>query len=202
MLSQFIDFVNSVLPSVDPDFRDGAKEAIRQFERNKGENQPMFTGTQLLKELSQGDILSGLPFIYFEEDGSKRSFRADGIVLSTSCHIDHHERLVIAPFFDLSEADNNKKDIENNTVFSYMYINEGTIAGEYADFNFLQSFSKSLVLEGIKRKKFKRIYSLSQIGYYFLIIKLSVYFMRKEDSDTLAERYNYEKYIDEIVKIN
>ena len=33
MLSDFIDFVDSVLPSVSPDFRDGAKNAILQFEK-------------------------------------------------------------------------------------------------------------------------------------------------------------------------
>ena len=33
MLNEFIDFVDSVLPSVDPDFRDGAKKAITQFEK-------------------------------------------------------------------------------------------------------------------------------------------------------------------------
>lgn len=33
MLREFIDFVDSVLPSVSPDFRDGAKEAISQFEK-------------------------------------------------------------------------------------------------------------------------------------------------------------------------
>ena len=49
MLREFIDFVDSVLPSVSPDFRDGAKNAVSQFEKD-GQQINYLTAT-LLPEL-------------------------------------------------------------------------------------------------------------------------------------------------------
>ena len=61
MLKEFIDFVDSVLPSVSPDFRDGAKEAIAQFEKSK--QKITYLSNNPLDELSQGDIISKIPFL-------------------------------------------------------------------------------------------------------------------------------------------
>lgn len=60
MLKEFIEFVDSVLPSVSPDLRDDAKEAILQFEKT-GE-QVKYMMLSPLEKLSQGDILSKVPF--------------------------------------------------------------------------------------------------------------------------------------------
>lgn len=59
MLKEFIEFVDSVLPSVSPDLKDGAKEVILQFE--KTEEQVKYMMLSSLKKLSQGDILSKVP---------------------------------------------------------------------------------------------------------------------------------------------
>lgn len=67
MLKEFIDFVDSVLPSVDPDFRDGAKNAILQFEKEG--NHPNYLMSGVLEELSQGAVISKVPFSYFDADG-------------------------------------------------------------------------------------------------------------------------------------
>ena len=46
------------------------------------------------------------------------------------------------------------------------------------------------IIDNAKKEadKIKRIGSLNQLGYYLFIVKLTVYLMRKEDSDTLTER--------------
>lgn len=45
-------------------------------------------------------------------------------------------------------------------------------------------------MTGLREGRIKRIASLNQIGYYLFVVKLTVYFMRKEDEGTLEERAN------------
>lgn len=186
MLVEFIDFVDSVLPSVSPDFRDGAKQAIVQFEK-EGHTLNYLT-TNRLKELSQGDILSNLPFTYFDENGEQCVFKADAIVISTSCHIDQKKKIILAPVLPFSSFLGNKHDLQKNIIFDYMYMPDEQMKDKFVDFSILCTYSKDLIMDGIKRERIKRVASLNQLGYYFFIIKLTVYFMRKEDSGTLEER--------------
>lgn len=66
-MTEFIDFVDSVLPAVSPDFRNGAKNAILQFE--KADEQLRYMTLYPLEQLSQGDVISKVPFSYFDEKG-------------------------------------------------------------------------------------------------------------------------------------
>ena len=60
MLNEFIDFVDSILPSVSPDLKDQAKAAIEQFEIDG--KQMHFLKSSTLGQLSQGDIISKVPY--------------------------------------------------------------------------------------------------------------------------------------------
>jgi len=186
MLAEFIEYVDSILPSVSPDFRDGAKKAILQFEKEG--HCLNYLSASPLDELSQGDIISNVPFIYFEEDGNQTIFKADAMVISTSCHIDQKNKMVLAPILPLEQFDGRKYDLQKNTIFDYMYIPDSKMADKFVAFSILNTYSKELIMEGLKRQKIQRIASLNQLGYYFFIIKLSVYLMRKEDEETLAKR--------------
>ena len=186
MLSDFIDFVDSVLPSVSPDFRDGAKNAILQFEKTgRQSNYLMFNP---LAELSQGDILSSVKFSYFDENGKQKIFQADALVLSTSCHIDQKSKIVLFPVLPLSEFGGNIEDLRKNIIFDYMYIPDSIMANKFVNFEYIGTYSKELILRGISKNKISRLGSLNQLGYYFFIVKLTVYLMRKEDSNTLTAR--------------
>ena len=186
MLSDFIDFVDSVLPSVSPDFRDGAKNAILQFEKTGRQlNYLMFNP---LAELSQGDILSSVKFSYFDENGKQKIFLADALVLSTSCHIDQKSKIVLFPVLPLSEFGGNIEDLRKNIIFDYMYIPDSIMANKFVNFEYIGTYSKELILRGISKNKISRLGSLNQLGYYFFIVKLTVYLMRKEDSNTLTAR--------------
>lgn len=59
---------------------------------------------------------------------------------------------------------------------------------KYVNLEIMTTYDKLLIEKGINSKKLKRITSLSQLGYYFFIVKLTVFLMRKEDEDTLEER--------------
>ncbi len=59
---------------------------------------------------------------------------------------------------------------------------------KFIDFEYMNTYNKDLIVKGIDLGRVKRIGSLNQLGYYFFIVKLTVYLMRKEDSDTLSKR--------------
>ena len=186
MLKELIDFVDSILPSVDPDFRDGVKDAITQFEQDGGEYH--YLSLSCLDVLSQGDIISKLPFSFFSDTGEQELFISDAIVISTSCHIDNKDRILCAPVLPITSFHKNMDSLKRNTIFNYMYIPDSLTASSFIDFDTVNSYSKQMIMEGIEKEKIVRKASLSQLGYYVLIIKLSVYLMRREDSDTLSAR--------------
>lgn len=186
MLEEFIEFVDSVLPSVSHSHKKAAKEAIEQFKRDG--NSPNYLMSKPLGELSQGDILSDIPFIYFDDNGDQYIFKTDGMVISTSCHIDQKSKVAFVPVFPVSEFHGNSNDLQNNIIFDYMYIPDMKMADKFIDFSILCSYNKKLIITGIEKERIKRVASLNQLGYYFFIIKLTVYLMRKEDDETLNQR--------------
>ena len=165
MLKELIDFVDSILPSVPMGTKEGVQEAIAQFEK-EGE-QIKYLTLNPLSELSQGDIISAVPFHYFDEQKNK---------------------MVLVPVFPIESFVGNKVELIKNKVIDYMYIPDGNMANSYVDFEIMNTFSKDLIMSGLKSGRLKRIASLNQIGYYFFIIKLTVYLMRREDAGTLQER--------------
>lgn len=186
MLKELIDFVDSILPSVSLETKEGVQNAITQFEKS-GE-QIKYLTLNPLQELSQGDIISAVPFYYFNEEGKHIMFKADALILSTSCHIDQKDKLVLVPIFPLESFTGNLIELKKNKVIDFMYIPDGNMVNNYIDFEIMNTFSKDLIVSGLENNKIKRIASLNQVGYYFFIIKLTIYLMRREDSMTLKDR--------------
>lgn len=188
-LTEFVDFVDSILPSVDPEAKNKAKAAIEQF-IHSGNTFEYFT-PKILPVLSQGDIISEIMFSYLKEDGKQCLYKAKGMIISTSCHIDQKELMNIVPIFPLSflKADKNKEEeIKKNRVFDYMYFPENKMQNLFVDFSRVNTFDKKLIFQGLENGRISRIASLSQIGLYLFIIKLTVFLMRKEDTDTMKKR--------------
>lgn len=186
MLREFIEFVDSVLPAVPMGTKEGVQAAIAQFE--KSEEQIKYLTWNPLSELSQGDIISAVPFYYFDENGNQQVFKSNALVLSTSCHIDQKDKLVLVPVLPLKAYEGNLVELKKNKVIDYMYIPDGKLIDMFVDFEIMNTFSKDLILNGIKNGNIHRLESLNQIGYYFFVIKLTVYLMRREDAGTLEER--------------
>lgn len=186
MLKEFIDFVDNVLPSVPLETKEGVQKAIAQFEKT-GE-QIKYLTLNPLTDFSQGDVISSVPFYYFDENGKQQMFKADALVLSTSCHIDQKDKLVLVPVLPLDAFEGNLVELKKNKVIDYMYIPDGSLIDMFVDFEIMNTFSKDLILNGIKSGKIHRVTSLNQMGYYFFIIKLTIYLMRREDTKTLKER--------------
>ena len=141
-----------------------------------------------LSELSQGDVISSVPFYYFDENGKQQVFKSDALVLSTSCHIDQKDKLVLVPVMPLDVFDGNVVELKKNKVIDYMYIPDGNMMNRFVDFEIMNTFSKDLIMNGLQSGKLQRVASLNQLGYYFFLIKLTVYLLRKEDAVTQQER--------------
>lgn len=183
---EFIDFVESVLPSVPLDTKEGVKEAIAQFNRD-GEQIRYLTNTHL-PVLSQGDVISSVPFYYFDDDGKQKYFKADAMVISTSCHIDQKSKIVLVPVLPLESFEGNVVELKKNKIIDYMYIPDGSLIDYYVDFEIMNTYSRDLIMSGLSDNRLSRIASFNQIGFYFFIVKLTVYLMRKEDAGTLSDR--------------
>ncbi len=189
MLGEFIDFVDSVLPSVDPEARDKAKTAIEQF--NATGHSVEYILPKVLPLLSQGDVISEIPFSYFGEDGQQYTYKAKGMIISTSCHVDQKESINIVPVFPMSffEMDDSQRyELKANRIFDFMYLPDFGMSDYFVDFSRINTYNKKLIVDSIKEKRIDRLFSLSQIGFYLFIIKLTVFLMRKEDNDTIDKR--------------
>ena len=186
MLKELIEFVDSVLPSVPIGTKEGVQAAIAQFEKDG--QQIKYLTLNPFSELSQGDVISAVLFYFFDENGSQQVFKSDALVLSTSCHIDQKDKLVLVPVMPLEAFEGNLVDLKKNKLIDYMYIPDGTMTNRFVDFEIMNTFSKDLIVNGLKSGKLQRVASLNQLGYYFFIIKLTIYLLRKEDIGTQQER--------------
>lgn len=186
MKREFIDFVESILPTVDLESRNAVKRAIEKFNSDGG--RLWFTTSEPLPEISQGDIIGDVPFSYFDEEGRLKTFNAEAIVISTSCTIDQKEQIMLSPVIPAKNVNVNHADVEKNLVYEYMFIPDACINDKYIHIGFISTIDKRLIMQGLERKKIKRIVSLNQIGYYLLVLKLTILLFRKEDGVTMGHR--------------
>ncbi len=187
MLIEFIDFVKNIFPGLVPEIGDQAKLAIEQFQKDG--DQPKYLTRELLSNLSQGDIISNIPFSFFANNGEQQVSILDAMVISTSCDIDNKGNIILAPIIpEQSLKEQSIKSMKANIVYDYMYLPDDFMSNSFVYFGMLSSYNRYLIAEGIKKGKIQRKASLNQLGYYFLIVKLSVFLLRGEDTETLNER--------------
>ena len=186
MLTEFIDFVCTIIPSIPLETREKLQNSIDQFKFEEKELNLLML--KPLDTLSQGDIISKVPFVHFDNNGNLKQFNTEAMVISTSCHIDQKQRITLVPVLPLVAFNGNKTDLFNNRIYDYMYISDPVMQEKFVDFEYMNTYSKDLIINGIAENKIQRLASLSQFGYYFFLTKLTIFLMRKEDSITLEER--------------
>ncbi len=190
MIKELIKFTSELFPSISPYTKENVIHAIEQFDYDKLEwfmNYP-------IKELSQGDIIGEIPFVYFDDDGNERAFVQPSIILSNTCDVSRDKYIIIAPLFEYNNLyDKNViKLIKSNKYYDKMCFTNSNIDDYFVDFTRAISFNRKLLLK-LLRKKTSVKYSLNSYGYYLLIIKLSIYFMRPEDIDVNEYRIDKTK---------
>lgn len=72
---------------------------------------------------------------------------------------------------------------------SAFYLPDRILKDDYVDFELINSMSRETFLRLYQEQKVKRIASLTMVGYYMFICKLTVFFMRPEDVEVNSDRY-------------
>ena len=187
-LEEFINYSNQIFPAIDKSVRNSIKEALKQFDINKFS---WFSNNDL-GGICQGDILDKVPFTFQDESGESKAFLTKAMVISNSCDIENDKYILLAPlipYLDTNEFnENQKEDLLNNKYYGKMCLSYSSVGDYYVDFSRIQSFNKSLIINLVNINKIKLENSLSQFGWYFLLTKMTIHFMRIEDHKLFSTR--------------
>lgn len=185
MIKDFIQFTKELFPSINPYTKDKVDEAIRQFNYDSLE---WFT-TKRLDQVSQGDIIEKLPFIFINDNGEKEIILAKGIILSNTCDISRDDYIIIAPLIDYSSflEEDKKNIVRSNKYYDKLCFTNSQLDNYFVDFTRMTSFNRKVLFQLLETKT-KIDFSLNQYGYYFLLTKMTIYFMRPEDVDVNDSR--------------
>jgi hypothetical protein len=147
----------------------------------------------------QGDVWSGLQMFNFDS-GERQGKR--GIIISNSCDIDSRNgrlmpaRMVFAPMIKISvyqnflerrgvaqeKIGNHLREIRRQAVTSAFYLPQGRGMDEEC-IVFLDDMHNVPVAYFEKYEESKKILSLSQIGFYVFVMKLSMHFCRMHENE-------------------
>lgn len=192
------DLLEQSFPSIP---RQGAESLHKLFAEYDVDSSWLYGRTGLSStQIAQGDILTGLNagFWDFKIDEAQARYRKRencyGIALTNTCDNERKNCLTFAPLMDAEpyfskiENDSLKESIKRNTVTELLFLpatnDYPALVGDFSmSFAVTQNFLSKLRGEGIV----KRVHSLTTHGYYFLLAKLSLHFMRPEAPD--VDRY-------------
>ncbi len=183
MTEELIKLVEELFPNLGPDKVKSIKELIREQQEKKYP----WLATTCLNELSQGDILTNIPFFRVTEEGKVLKGDFSAILLSNTCDAQRNEKLIFAPLFDV-ETSNKIKDV--NLAFNKLHFESVGLMDKYIDFDFISSIERKVMMKLIESRKVEKKYSLSREGYYFFILKLTMYFLRPESKEVIREEAN------------
>ena len=83
MLKQFVEFTQSLFPSISPYIQAQTKKSFEQFKSQH--KYVSFLNFKPYNFLAQGDIFDNVPFISLSKDGNIGATRQKGILLSNTC---------------------------------------------------------------------------------------------------------------------
>ena len=190
MIKEFIDFTHEIFPSISPYTAERAKEAITQF-NNLGFTVEYLTKTPF-DYICQGDVFDKVPFEKFSNDGKLTRAVLKAQVINNTCDCERNPNLTFAAIYPISDFPKNQADaIKTNITYQFMYLPDKRLEDYVIDFNQLTTLPRDLFIKAIDLNKISKIVSLSQIGFYFFISKLTVFFMRPEDL-SVNETRNYQ----------
>ena len=189
-LTAFYNYIKAIFPMhpYNHDYNN-VKEVIRQFQQD-GVTYSFceVPGIREKTDLVQGDVLSELPFKYYNEKGEEKVLKAKSMIISNSCDIENDDRILLAPAIDIHEISSENEalaqSIRANMKTAFLYIPDNGILKDYAiDFSWISMFPKQLIMQFLKDEKIYKIITLNQLGYYMLLCKLAVHFMRPESNE-------------------
>jgi len=189
MINEFIDFCSDLFPSIAPYKINNLKKAIEQF-RFTGKTFDVCRSTPL-EDLSQGDVFEEIPFRYINDEGKEITLKRKAMLLSNTCDASRNSTLIFAALIPLDEFQkeySSMSDIKNNIITQLMYIPCNYTQNEAVDFGLINSYSRIAFNQMLNLGKTNKIYSLNDYGFYMLLSKITMFFCRRQDVETEAER--------------
>ena len=189
MIADFIEFCYRLFPSIDPYTKEQAKLCMKQFENVNG---ALLTSRyNEAEDLTQGDIFSEIPFFYIDNNGQQKMIRRKAQLLSNTCDAVRDNTLIFAALHPIDEFTSNKSMIEGikqNHRYSALYLPDNPISDEFVDLEMINTISREAFISFLEMGKVRRVASLTQVGYYMFLCKLTVFFMRPEDVEVNSSR--------------
>jgi len=187
----FADVIRELFPPISEDTKKRLKELLLQHKNNPY----LIFATSLNQVISQGDIISNIPFLTLQEDETYLGEKHFAMLISHTCDFANDNTILFAPAYTIDlfkECFGNNEGLLNslrdNLIYDKFYLPERDAYPELVvDFNGINSVSKKYILKNLEDKNSDKIASLSQEGYYYLITKLTVHFLRPENSELIRE---------------
>lgn len=186
-----VEFYRKAFPAIDASTR----ARFTSFLGSKGTDYNWLYAGEKREDFSQGDIVALLPAFFFDGNEIKRSKQNyPALVLEHTCDLQpdecgnpRNETVTYAPLFPLDDVSKHVKDpsaILRNIITTKLYLGIVPSFGSdfVADFDMVCSVSAAWLLASIADGTVRRVASLSDNGFYFLLSKLTVHLMRVEDS--------------------
>lgn len=187
MIPEFVDFCQKLFPSIDPYTAEAAKRAVKRYQSLSGT--PLLCRLEDTIDYLQGDIYTELPFYFVDQNGNLRTFKAKAQLLSNTCDAVRDDQLLFAAMRPLAKYPAGMQSaIKGNQRYSTFYIDSPATNLDYVDFELINAFSRTAFIKLCNNGSVKRIASLTSVGYYMFICKLTVFLMRPEDPQTNSER--------------
>ncbi len=147
-------------------------------------------------QIAQGDILTGLNAGVWDFDNEENQTRfrkrenCFGIALTNSCHNERNDFLTFAPLMDaepyFSKINNRsmEENIKSNVVTQLIFIPKtNDYPALVGDFSMCFAVTKNFLVKLRDQGIVQKAHSLTTYGYYFLLAKLTLHFMRPEASE-------------------
>jgi len=192
MSDEFVRCLKSLFPT--PSYE--VKTEINKLIKKNRLDASCFFASAFQKSLIQGDIITHMPFVTFSSGSKIMEERLYGMMLSTPCDFKNNDKVLFAPCYNLNyfvEAygeDKSRIDaLKNNIIYDKFYIPAYLKCPELvADFNGINSYEVSFIIEQLGNNLSKQVASLTLAGYYYLLAKMTVHFMRPEPREIVAVR--------------
>lgn len=186
---------------IDDSLKEKCKEYFKQIHKGLGD---WFYSYSIPPDIYQGDIVDRLDVVYYEMTNDTQEIQAiediPCMLLSHTCDMDFAEKtrgkyVSGAPIFAFEEFSKSRtqeyskegwqsflEDIKANRITDVLYIPEKKpLEASIVLLDRIFSIDPYVLKARLDKNKTERILSLSQIGSYFFLIKLTYHFARYED---------------------
>ena len=189
----FKNLLKDLFPSITESTQEEIKKAIAQFGLN-----PQLLYQSINKNvIYQGDIITEIQFVTLIRSNLYRKKTLKGMLISNTCDYENRDTILIAPVYSFKHIKRKYKgasfidSLKKNLIYDKFYL-PGYIPNNDAvvDFSGINSVKKDFLVSSINNKEIDRINSFSQMGFYYFITKLTVYFLRRESNEIIREKHN------------